>query len=76
MTAKRVGKQADDIFAPTTARGTAVTVTLDNDDIEFLDGLAASVKESKGIAPDRAEVIRKVIGIVRSRGLLGKPTSK
>jgi len=69
---RKLGKQPDDIFAPTTRRGTSVTVSLDDDDVAFIDGLVEEVKRAKGITPDRAEVIRKMIGIVRRRNLLGK----
>lgn len=72
MSASKLGKQPDDIFAPTSKRGTAVTVTLDDDDVAFIDGLAEDVRRAKGMTPDRAEVISKMIGIVRRRQLLGK----
>ena len=72
MSAKKTGKLADDIFAPTTRNGTAVTVTLDAADIDFVDELAADVAESRGLTPDRAEVIRNLVGVVRKKNLLGK----
>jgi len=72
MSRSKLGKQPDDIFAPTTKRGTVVTVTLDDDDVAYIDELAEDVRRAKGITPDRAAVISKMIGIVRRRKLLGK----
>jgi len=73
---RKVGKTADDIFAPTaqetTRRGpgrppvhdeewTKVTVVLFNRQIVFLDRLAADIRATTGAAISRAEIIRALI---------------
>jgi len=66
-----MGKDADDIFAPTTSDATKVTVKLDEEHIAFLDTLGEMVGASRGFLPDRAEIIRHLITIVDRKGWLG-----
>ena len=70
MPTNRMGKTAEDIFAPTASDATEVTVGLEEDHIAFLDDLAEMVAESRGFAPDRAEVIRHLITMVDQQGWL------
>jgi len=70
MPKNRLGKTADDIFAPTDSDATEVTVRLDEAHIAYLDELAKMVGASKGFAPDRAEVIRHLITMVDRQGWL------
>lgn len=70
MPTNRMGKTADDIFAPTASDATEVTVRLEKAHIAYLDELAGMVAANKGFVPDRAEVIRHLITTVDRQGWL------